>query len=59
MEVFTFENKEGQTAGSYSTTDPQKAKDHGQKYGLKVLAQQYTWEDSELVWDLTDIEEEE
>lgn len=59
IEVFTFENKEGQTAGSYSTTDPQEAKAHGQKHGLKVIANQYSYDDSELVWDFTDIEDEE
>ena len=59
MEVYTFENAAGQEAGSYSTTDPRKAKEYGEQHGLKVLAQQYTWEDSELVWDFTDTDEEE
>ena len=58
IEVFTFQNAKGETAGSYSTTDPQEAKAHGQKYALKVIANQYSYDDSEVVWDFTDTEEE-
>ena len=55
IEVYTFENAKGETAGSYSTTDSHEAKEHGEKYGLKVIANQYSYDDSELVWDFTDI----
>ena len=59
LEVFTFENADGTTAGDYTTQYILEAKEHGQKYSLRVIAQVYTWEDSELVWDFTEKGKEE
>ncbi len=52
VEVYTFEDADG-APDSYTTYDPQEAKERAEKYGLKVIALSFEYADSELVWDFT------
>lgn len=54
LTVYTFEDAAG-CEDTFSTQDPRVAKERGQKYGLRVLANEYEW--TEIVpvegWDFT------
>jgi hypothetical protein len=52
IERYTFEDADGMGPG-YSTFDPAEAREYGQQYGLKVIANSYEWADSEVAWDFT------
>lgn len=53
--VYTFEDADG-TEDSYTTTNAHEAQARGATYGLRVIAHQYEWADSEVAWDFTDPE---
>lgn len=48
--VYTFE---GETYDDYSTQDPEEARERGQRYGMKVIANEYEFSDSEVAWDFS------
>jgi hypothetical protein len=50
VELYTFEDEDGTETG-YSTFSAQEAKEHGRKYHLRVIANDYEWQDSEVAWD--------
>lgn len=52
IEVYTFEDARGEP-DSYTTLDPQHARERAQRYGLRVVAREYEYADSETVWDFT------
>lgn len=58
MEVYTFENADG-VSDNYSTQNPTEARERGERYGLRVIANIYEWADSEMVWDFTNESTEE
>ena len=58
IEIYTFEDENGYEVGIFSTQDPNEARKHGSRYCLKVIANTFTFEDSELVWDFTDSDSE-
>ena len=51
IEVYTFEDKDGHETSSWSTQNPREAREYGQHNGYRVIANIFTFEDSELVWD--------
>lgn len=51
--VYTFEDKEGPGGDSFTTTDPDEARRRGQRYGMRVIANEYEWADQEVAWDYT------
>jgi hypothetical protein len=53
IEVYTFENAEGQEEGSYQTQNINDARQYAQKYKLRLIANTFVWDDSELVEDYT------
>ena len=48
--VYRFEDKNGREK-SWTTTDVNEAQHHARFYGLKLLADNYEWQDTELVAD--------
>lgn len=56
IEVFTFEDADGNEAGSFSTQSATEAKEHARRNGYRVRANTFEWADSELVdaWDWTE-----
>ncbi len=53
IELYTFEDAKGHEFGSYSTTSAEEAKEYGEKHNLRVIANTFTFDDSELAWDFT------
>ena len=52
IRVYTFEQKDG-TKPEFTTQDPNEAKKYAQDNGLKMIANDYEFSDSELVEDYT------
>jgi hypothetical protein len=50
--VYAFENEDGQE-DTFTTTDPNEAKERGQRYSMRVIGHEYEWSDSETAWDFT------
>jgi hypothetical protein len=50
--VYTFEWRDGHV-DSFTTQDPVKARERGEQYGFKVIANDFEFTDSELAWDFT------
>lgn len=48
--VYTFEDAQG-AEDSYTTQNPREAQERGRKYGLRVIANEYEFADSETAWD--------
>jgi hypothetical protein len=55
IEVYTFEDANGNEVSSYTTQNPGEARDYAQTGGYRVRSHIYEWTDSELVaeWDFT------
>jgi hypothetical protein len=56
--VYTFEDSEG-GEDTFTTQKAIEAKDRGQRYGMRVIANDYEWTDSEVAWDFIDHSERE
>jgi len=56
--VYAFASRD-ECLDSYTTTDPVEARQRAEQYGLRVIAHEFEWADSELVWDFTGKEESE
>jgi hypothetical protein len=54
--VYTFEDSAGED--TFTTQNPTEAKDRGQRYGMRVIANEYEYSDSEVVWDFTEDDSE-
>lgn len=50
--LYTFEDADG-TEDTFTTYDATVARERGEKYDMKVIANEYEWSDSEVVWDFT------
>jgi len=50
--VYTFETADGAPM-AYSMTDAAEAREHGRKFNLRVIANEYEFADSEVAWDYT------
>lgn len=50
--VYSFEDADGEV-GSFTTLDAVKARDRALQHHLRVIANDYEWSDSEVVWDYT------
>ncbi len=48
--VYAFEGVGG-SEETFTTMDPREAEAHARKYGLAVIAREFEYADSELVWD--------
>ena len=57
--LYSFENAEGEEDGTFTTFNADAAKERGQRYNLRVIAQTYVYDDSEVAWDFTEPEDEE
>lgn len=55
--VYTFEDADG-AEDTYTTQDPTEARERGQRYGLRVLANVYEWTEAPVAWDFTASEED-
>ena len=54
IEVYTFEDKDGKPFNdSWSTMNPDEAKEYAMEHRLRVIALIFTFSDSELAWDFT------
>lgn len=54
IEVYTFEDRDGNEFGTFTTRDIREAKEYARKYGLRIVARIFEYVDSELVEDYTD-----
>ncbi len=50
--LYTFEGADG-TPDTYQTFSAPEAKERGEKYRLRVVANEYEWQDAEVAWDFT------
>jgi len=57
--VYTFEDGDGNSFGSWSTSDYEEAKGYAMENRYRVIANRYDWADSEVVNDFTPDEDEE
>lgn len=48
--VYTFEYENG-TEDTYQTQDPIEAEERGRAYEMRVISNEYTWNDSDTAWD--------
>jgi hypothetical protein len=55
MVRFTFEDKDGNEFGSYTTLNRFEAKVYAQRHGLRMIANTYVLGDSEVVEDFTQL----
>jgi hypothetical protein len=53
IEVYAFEDRDGNESGSFTTTDIDAAKKHAREHGLRLMARIYKYADSEMVEDNT------
>jgi hypothetical protein len=58
IEVYTFENKYGDE-DTYHTQNANDAREYAQKYNLRWIANTFVWDDSELVEDYTERDDDE
>ena len=54
--VYTFEDASG-VEQTYTTTNAAEAREHGQRYSLRVIANEHEFSDSEVAWDFTSQEQ--
>jgi hypothetical protein len=52
--LYTFEDSDGNEFGSFTTQNYGEAKDYAGKGKLRVIANEFTFEDSSLIADFTD-----
>jgi len=57
--LYTFEDRDGDEGSTFSTFSATEAKDHGERYALRVIANEYEYSDREVAWDFTGLDEEE
>jgi hypothetical protein len=50
---YTFEDAAGQPYGTFETSDPVAAHDHGRDHQVRVIANEYEFTDSEMIADYT------
>lgn len=53
IEVYTFEDADGNPDGEWTTQSAREAQEHARKYGLRVVARIFEYADSEVAWDYT------
>jgi magnesium-transporting ATPase (P-type) len=56
IEVYTFEDADGNPATDWHTQDYSEAHDHAAAHGYRLIANTYRWADSELIEDFTGAE---
>lgn len=56
IEVYAFENADGESATDWTTQDIDEAKTYAREHKFKLIARIYEYADSELVEDNTDEE---
>jgi hypothetical protein len=54
MTLYSFEDADGNEPGTFTTTNYDEAKEYAARYKYKVIANEYVWDDSELVDDFTE-----
>jgi len=57
IEVYTFEDADGDAFGSWTTQDISEARHYAIRHRLRIIANVYEWTDSELVEDYTEKDE--
>lgn len=58
IEVYTFESADNTPFGSYSTQNISDAREYARKAKLRLIANTYTFEDSELIEDYTETDDD-
>jgi magnesium-transporting ATPase (P-type) len=53
IEIYTFEDADGNPATDWHTQDYSEAHDHAAAHGYRLIANTYQWADSELIEDFT------
>jgi hypothetical protein len=53
LELYTFEDADGNSFGTFTTTDPSDARRYASEHGLRMVANTFIWSDSELAADYT------
>jgi len=55
--LYSFEDTNSESDGTYTTQNFRKAEKYAARYRLRLIANIYVWDDSEVVLDFTDREE--
>lgn len=50
---YTFETADG-ASDSFATFNATEARERGERYGMRVIANEYELTDSEVAWDFTE-----
>jgi len=59
VEIYTFEDADGNSFTDWETQDMGEARAFAQEHQLRLIANTYEWSDSEMIEDYTETEDDE